>query len=29
MALLFLLLAVYSNTLAHGGVVEEDDICVI
>lgn len=29
MAVLFLLLATYSNVLAHGGVVEEDDICVI
>lgn len=29
MALLFLLLATYSTAFGHGGVVEEDDICVI
>lgn len=29
MALLFFLLATYSTAFGHGGVVEEDDICVI
>ena len=29
MVLLFLLLALHSQAFAHGGVVEEDDICVI